>query len=154
VVLPDDRLDYSSQREAEILRSGRRGSLRLVFSGPNAQIFELPRPTPIVSPAVPSPPAIAGQRTEVVTMGRTSMLLYAAAPGVYDVRVRWTPYWQVADGAGCVSPAGPSGMTRLHVHRAGPVRLRFDVTLDRSTAQALGRSGVSCAYPPLARDRD
>jgi hypothetical protein len=45
-------------------------------------------------------------------------------------------------------------MTRLRVHRAGLVRLRFDVTLDRSAAQALGRSGVSCAFPPLSRDRD
>ena len=154
VVLPNDRLDYSSQREAEILRSAARGTLRPVYRGPNAEIFELPKPTPIVSAVDRATPLVPGQRTEVVAMGRTAIVLYAAAPGLYDVRVRWTPYWQVPDGAACAASAGPSGMTRLRVHRAGLVRLRFDVTLDRSTAQALGRSDASCAFPPLSRDRD
>jgi hypothetical protein len=72
---------------------------------------------------------------------------------VYDVRVRWTPYWTVPETVACAS-AGPTGMTRLHVARAGLVRLRFDLTLDRSTAQALGRGGPSCGFPPATWDRD
>ena len=52
VLLPNEQLDYSSRREAEILRSPGHGGLRLVSrSDPNVQVFELPEPTPLLTPA-------------------------------------------------------------------------------------------------------
>jgi hypothetical protein len=37
------------------------------------------------------------------------------------VRVRFTPYWAIAEGSGCVAPEGD--FIRLTLRRAGRVRL-------------------------------
>jgi hypothetical protein len=39
-------------------------------------------------------------------------------------------------------------MTRLTANRGGPVTLAFDLTLARSTSQALGSPAPICAAPP------
>jgi hypothetical protein len=54
------------------------------------------------------------------------------------VRVRWSPYWAVTEGRGCVERA-PGDWTRVRVESAAPVRVtaRFDPRRIRST-------GVRC----------
>ena len=42
-----------------------------------------------------------------------------AARGSALIRVRWSPYWAVTQGSGCVGRA--DGFTRLRLRRAGPV---------------------------------
>jgi hypothetical protein len=48
--------------------------------------------------------------------------------------VRFTPYWELTQGRGCVAPDGDA--TRLTLRRAGPVRLaiRFAPGRIRATA--------------------
>ncbi len=154
VVLPNERLDYSARREAEILASPQRGRLRSVYRDANTEIFELQSPTPLVTSTVPSAVRDPERRTEVVQFGRRQVFLWLAEPGVYDLRIRYTPYWRVDEDDVCVASAGPSNLTRLHAHRAGPVRLHFDLTLARSTSQALGRGAQSCAFPPIGGSAD
>ena len=54
-------------------------------------------------------------------MGSDWLTLTARRPGTVLLRVRFTPYWALAGGVGCVAPAGDQ--TRVTLRRAGPVRL-------------------------------
>jgi hypothetical protein len=150
VVLPNEELDYSSEQEAQILRSPGHGGLKLVSGDdPNVQIFELPDPTPILTAAAGGP-AIAAHATAPIVhyLDRSSIAMALPAMGIYDLRVRYTPYWVSSDPAGvCVMPGG-DGMTRLVAYRGGYVRLRFDVTLGESARQALGERNASCPALP------
>jgi hypothetical protein len=47
-----------------------------------------------------------------------------AASGTRTVRVRFTPYWAIAEGRGCVGPA-PGGWTRIRAQGPVEVRTRF-----------------------------
>jgi hypothetical protein len=150
VVLPNEELDYSSEQEAQILRSPGHGGLKLVSGDdPNVQIFELPDPTPILTAAAGGP-AVAAHATAPIVhyLDRSSIAMALPAMGIYDLRVRYTPYWVSSDPAGvCVMPGG-DGMTRLVAYRGGYVRLRFDVTLGESARQALGERNASCPALP------
>ncbi len=57
-----------------------------------------------------------------------SLTLYAPHPGSYAVRVRFTPYWALAGGSGCVSRA-PGDWTDVQARRAGSfhVVIRFSL---------------------------
>ena len=63
------------------------------------------------------------------------MRLTATRPGPVDLRVRFTPYWRIATGHGCVGE-GPGGWTRLRVRRPGPVVLEASFALGRVRASA------------------
>ena len=109
VALPDAALDYSAQREASLIRHGLT-ELRPVTRTRHWRIYAVVDPTPLAS----------GVAT-ATAMTPDGVDLLARAPGKTIVRVRYTPYWAVTRGAGCVEPAG--GFTRLELRRAGAVRL-------------------------------
>jgi hypothetical protein len=125
VALPAVQLDPSSAREGELIRSGL-PYLRLVYSSRHWRIYAVRAPTPLVSGP--------GRVTE---LGHDSLSLQADAPGSLLVRVRWTPYWAITSGAGCVQ-RGPGGWTRVDVARRGPLQLRASFSLGR--AFGAGRS--------------
>jgi hypothetical protein len=56
----------------------------------------------------------------------------AQRTGTALIRVRFTPYWAVTEGSGCVAPAG--GFTRLTVRRAGTLRIAISFSLSRIRA--------------------
>ncbi len=151
VVLPDEQLDYSARAEAQILRAPGHGGLRSVYRDATVEIFELPAPTPIVTASPPGSLSAGTAAPRVVRMDRASIVVWLPAPGRYDLRIRYSPYWRAtdADAGICIAPAGKSQMTRLYASRPGPVRLVVDVTLGRSANQALGDPAPSCAYPPV-----
>jgi hypothetical protein len=60
----------------------------------------------------------------VTAAGADGFDIGATRPGSLLVRQRWTPYWTVVGGAGCVSEDEPSGWTRVEVKRPGVVRIR------------------------------
>jgi len=60
----------------------------------------------------------------VTRLGEHSVDLRAARAGVALVRVRWSPYWALVRGSGCVE-RGPDDLVRLRVRRAGELRLDF-----------------------------
>ena len=149
VVLPEEQLDYSSRAEAEVLRSPGHGGLRVVHRDATTTIFELPDATPLLTASPASAlPATAGT-PEVLSLERSSVVLWLPAAGRYDLRIRWSPYWRATGAPVCIAPAGGSSMTRIYAREGGAVRLAIDVTLARSTGQALGDPGPSCAYPAV-----
>src|SRR5439155_5903093 len=114
VLLPDTKLDYSSVAEAKLLRSGQSG-LVVVGRTSHWTFYELPRATPIVTGAV-------GVGAQLVLLQSDRVWVDVSQPGVFLVRVRYSPYWRATGGNACVSP-GPYGMTQLTVSRPGLVRM-------------------------------
>ena len=78
--------------------------------------------------AAPAPLA-AGAAT-VTRLGEHSVDLHAARPGTALVRVRWTPYWALVRGAGCVE-RGADSLVRLRIRRPGELRLATRFSLGR-----------------------
>ena len=118
VLLPRDPLDYSAENEAALLRSGASG-LRQVARVGGWTIYELPHATPIATPS---------DGIGVLSLTSNSVILRVSRPGVYRLRLRYTPYWRVERGVACAAPREPWG-TELRVTRAGVIRLSFDVDL-------------------------
>jgi len=119
VALPAVQLDPSSAREGDLIRAGL-PYLRLVYSRRHWRIYAVRAPTPLVSGP-----------GRVTALGHDSLSLQADAPGSLLVRVRWTPYWTVTSGAGCVQ-RGAGGWTRVDAARRGPLQLRASFSLGRA----------------------
>jgi hypothetical protein len=125
VALPAVQLDPSSAREGKLIRAGL-PYLRLVYSSRHWRIYAVRAPTPLASGP-----------GRVTSLGHESVGLQADGPGRLLVRVRYTPYWTVTSGAGCVQ-RGAGGWTRVDVARRGPLQLRARFSLGR--AFGAGRS--------------
>jgi hypothetical protein len=123
VALADAPIDYSAAREAELVREGT-PYLREVWHDAHWRVFEVAGARPLASGAA---------RATAVEPERVR--LTASRPGLVDLRVRFTPYWRIATGRGCVSE-GPGGWTRLRVERPGPVVVEASFALDRLRASA------------------
>ncbi len=126
VALPAVQLDPSSAREGKLISAGL-PYLRLVYSSRHWRIYAVRAPTPLVSGP-----------GRVTALGHDSLSLQADAPGSLLVRVRYTSYWTVTSGAGCVQ-RGAGGWTRVDAARRGPLQLSASFSLGR----AFG-SGRSC----------
>src|SRR5262249_30812197 len=129
VLLPEDPLDRTADGEARIVRSGR--VLRLVARYDGWRIYELPRATPIATPA---------RLVDVRLLTSDGIVLHVDRPGRYRLRLGYTPYWQVAGNRACVAPRSPWG-TELRVRRAGMVKIRFSVRLGSLVNAVLGEDG-------------
>ena len=137
VFLPDDPLDYSATNEAALLRSGQSGLTEVEQVG-GWTVFALPDPTPIATPA---------DGISVVSLTSSDVTLRVRRPGVYRLRLRYTPYWRVERGSACAAPREPWG-TDLRVAEPGVVRLSFDVRLGTFVGAVLGSAG-GCGSPAL-----
>ena len=118
VALPDVRLDFSGTAEGRLIARGL-PYLREVWRSPHWRLFAV---------AGASGPATAPARLEAV--GGDSFTLAAPSPGSYEVRVRYTPYWALQRGHGCVRSA-PGGWTTVQARTAGTIRVGFDFSLAR-----------------------
>ena len=79
------------------------------------------------------PPAVKPMATPPSTLaqvGTDSFALDAPAAGTFTARVHFTPYWQLADGHGCVSRA-PGDWTRVQTRGRGRVRVVIGFSLAR-----------------------
>jgi hypothetical protein len=118
VALPDAAPDYSSDVEAATIAGGL-PYLRPVWRSTHWRVYEVRSPTSIASGPV-----------TLTRLGTDSFALRAHSSGAALVRVRYTPYWKLTEGAGCVERAR-NGMTRLELARAGNVRVSASFALDR-----------------------
>jgi hypothetical protein len=118
VALADAPVDYSAAREAQLLRDGL-PYLRDVWHDAHWRVFEVAGARPLARGAA-----------RATALDPARVRLSADRTGAVDLRVRFTPYWRIAAGRGCVAQ-GPKGWTRLRVDRPGAVVL--------DTAFALGR---------------
>jgi hypothetical protein len=119
VALPDVALDPSSAQEGRLIRGGL-PYLREVFASAHWRIFKVLSPTPLASGP--------GRLT---SLGDDSFSLLARAPGRFLVRVRFTRYWTLTSGIGCVAPA-PGGWTAVSLRAPGPVVIAARFSLGRA----------------------
>ena len=122
VALPDARLDRSARAEAALIRSRPR-FLTLVFASRHWRVYAVANPAPLASGAA-----------RLTSLGPDSATLRADRPGRTLVRIRWSPYWRLADLPGCVAPAGR--FLAVTVARAGTARLVIDFAPGRIGARS------------------
>jgi hypothetical protein len=118
VALPDVRLDFSGAAEGRLIARGL-PYLHEVWRAPHWRLF-----------AVAGAPALATPPARLVAVGADSFTLTAPRPGGYEVRVRYTPYWALQRGHGCVRSA-PDGWTMVQARTAGTIRVGVDFSLAR-----------------------
>jgi hypothetical protein len=125
VALPDAPPDYSAGAEAQLLGGARAGAgkpppyLLEVWRSAHWRVFAVHDPAPLATP-----PARLAQ------VGTDSFALDVPAAGAFTARLRFTPYWQLAAGHGCVSRA-PGDWTRVQTRGPGRVRVVIGFSLAR-----------------------
>ena len=127
VLLTDAPADYSSRREAALIRSGRSGLV---------PVDALPAHDGLRAPArdARSSPGPGGA-TVLWLWPQRLVIAPSTQPGTYRVRIRWSPYWHASSG--CVSRT-PDGLTRITHADAGLVELRFGVSVKRGLQTLAG----------------
>jgi hypothetical protein len=120
VAASDARLDYSAKRETALIDRGL-PYLHLVLRTPHWRVYAVSGARPIVE----------GPAT-LTALGPSSLTLHAARAGTLLVRVRFTPYWSIQTGSGCVAPAGD--FTQLRLRQPGTVKLVTSFSLSRMRA--------------------
>ena len=135
VLLTDAPADYSSRREAALLRSGRSGLVPVKYLR-HMTVYELRDATPLVT---------GPGRATVLWLWPQRLVTTITAPGTYRVRIRWSPYWH--SSSGCVSRAR-DGLTKITTHQTGLVELRFGVSVTR------GLQTLAGTIPGCSRTQD
>ncbi|HTW40875.1 MAG TPA: hypothetical protein VMD79_00995 [Solirubrobacteraceae bacterium] len=127
VALPDAPLDYSAQAEARLVRGQAPNGahdrpppyLHEIWHARHWRLFAVLGATPLAQ----APAVLTG-------VGHASFTLDAPRAGTFTVRLRFTPYWSLASGSGCVSSA-PGGWTQVQARQAGELRVVIDFSLAR-----------------------
>ena len=120
VAVPDTSLDYSAVKEVALIDRGL-PYLRPVWENRHWRVYRVIGATPIVQGAA-----------HLLALGPSSLSLRAEHPGSSYVRVRFTPYWTITAGSGCVAPDG--GFTRVTLRRPGIARMGISFSLGRIRA--------------------
>jgi hypothetical protein len=122
VALPDAPLDSSAHGEAALIRRGLSYLRAPVRVGP-WRIYAVADATPIVQ----GPATLAA-------LGPDWFTLHVRRPGVVLVHIRWSPYWSIVHGSGCVAPDGQ--FTRVIVGTVGSMRLDTRFAIGRIDARS------------------
>jgi hypothetical protein len=118
VALPDAPLDYSAKGEAKLLRSPP-AYLREIWTSAHWRLFAVLGATPLArAPAV------------LTSADTDSFTLSEPRPESTIVRIRFTPYWAILGGHGCVREA-PGGWTEVQAQSVGSLRVGIDFSLKR-----------------------
>jgi hypothetical protein len=110
-------LDYAGRAEARLV-SRKLSYLRPVMHDAHWRVYAVKDPTPIAQGAA-----------TLTALGPDWLTLRATRAGEVMLRVRFTPYWALTRGSGCVEPAG--AFTRVLVRRTGPITLGIHFALGR-----------------------
>jgi hypothetical protein len=114
VAVPRVDFDAAGQAEARLVTAGRVPGLRLVWRSRDWRLYAVGAARPLAAPG----PAGAS----VTALDPDEIRLRARRPGDVRLAVRFTPYWRLAEGRGCVQQA-PGDRTLLRLRAAGTVRL-------------------------------
>ena len=118
VAVPDVPLDGAGRDEARLVAAGL-PYLREVWRDAHWRVLAVARPAPLAQPLAQ---AGTGARA-TAELSDTGVTIRATRPGPVLVRVRFTRWWRVTAGRGCVSEAR-GGMTRVSFAAAGTIRLQ------------------------------
>jgi hypothetical protein len=119
VALPDAPLDSSAAGEAALLRHAAPPYLLQVWHSAHWRLFAVREPV-----ALAQPPAV------LTRLSTDSFTLETPRPGSFLVRVRFTPYWALERGAGCVLRSA-DGFTVVQARTAGSLRVGIAFSLTR-----------------------
>jgi hypothetical protein len=122
VAVSDARPDFSAQDETQLIDGGL-PYLRPVLRTRHWRVFAVSAPTAIVT----------GTAT-LTRLGADSLTLSVSRPGTSEVRVRFSPYWSIENGSGCVLPSGD--FTRVEMRSTGTARLAISFAPDRVRARS------------------
>ncbi|HEY7950850.1 MAG TPA: hypothetical protein VID51_08465 [Solirubrobacterales bacterium] len=122
VALPDAALDYSSIAERRLILSAP-PYLDLRWSSEHWRIYAVRNSKPLVEP-------MAAAAAQVLWAGRQGFALDVSRPGDFLVRVKFTPYWSIARGSGCILRHGD--WTVVHAAHPGVFRVAADFSLGRA----------------------
>jgi hypothetical protein len=125
VAVPDATLDFSAHKEAALIDRGL-PYLRLVDRTTHWRVYAVAKPTPIVTGAA-----------SLRSMGPNSITLNARHPGTAFIRVRFSPYWALSGGPGCVQKDGD--FMQLQLRTTGEIKLVMKFALSR-----IGESSPRC----------
>ena len=117
VAVPDAKLDYSATAEVALVDRGL-PYLHLVQRYTHWRIYAVAHATPIAD----GPATLTG-------LGPDWLTLRVRRPGSVRIHVRFTPYWAITHGSGCVAADG--AWTRLQARRAGTYRIATRFSLGR-----------------------
>jgi hypothetical protein len=132
VAVPDVPLDYAGEAEARLIAAGL-PYLTKAFVSEDWTVYRVSDPEPL---------AVGSGR--IVKLTPEGFVVAAKSAGSILVKVRWTPYWAIEEGTGCVQES-PRGFTQVKVKEPGRVR----VGVDFSPWRAID-GGRRCADPPPA----
>jgi hypothetical protein len=117
-------LDYSAQGEAHLVETVRPPYLREVWRSRHWRLYAVLGASPLA------------QLPALLTAASSDTLsLYVPRPGAYTLRVRFTPYWELASGHGCVARA-PGGWTEVRAREAGTFHVAIGFSLARVLSDA------------------
>lgn len=132
VAVPKAELDYAGDAEARLISAGL-PYLRLAFNSKDWAVYRVVDPAPLAIGA--------GERAKLTRKG---FVVMADEPGTILVKVRWTPYWSIEEGTGCVEES-ERGFTRVTVPEQGKLK----VGVDFSPLRALDRGRRCADHPPV-----
>lgn len=125
IFLPHAPLDWSGERESEILRTS--PEIAPVTADADWTIFRLRDPQPI---------AVAlhgGQDPEILALLHQAVYLRIPAAGDYLIKATYSPYWQITAGAGTLAKApGDESFLLLRAAQGGLYGVSVRVTLEAS----------------------
>lgn len=121
VALPDAPLDYSSVAEKRLILT-EPPYLKLREVTEHWRIYQVVDPKPMIQP-------LDGGRAAAKWVGRQGFAIDVTHPGLFLVRVNFTPYWSIERGAGCLLSAGGSGWTLARTTHTGVLRVNADLSL-------------------------
>ena len=124
VLLPHVALDPTSTREPTILASS--PAFVVVADEPEWTLYRLVGAEPLVRP-LSSPGAAGGGVATVDDLDTSLVSLRLPAPGVYEVKVSWSPYWSVVEGEATLARS-EDGFVLVRAGAAGPLVLELTVT--------------------------
>jgi len=119
VFLPHAPLDFSGARETQILTTS--AEFHVVFTSPQWTVFELASPAPMIQPL-----RRAGEAS-MLSVGHESVSLDVTQSGGYLIKVSYSPFWRITDGAGTIAK-GRDDFLVLHAAASGYYSLRIEVT--------------------------
>ncbi|MGH2899863.1 MAG: hypothetical protein ACRDMZ_14410, partial [Solirubrobacteraceae bacterium] len=111
VALPDVALDPTGRAEARLIKRGL-PYLRAVYRNRHWAIYE-----------VLGGPGLSDGVGRVTALAAQSFSLRTNRPGFTLVRVRFTPYWRISQGRGCVMRS-TTGWTLVYALSSGPLRVQ------------------------------
>ncbi len=122
--------DYLSRDEIDLI-DGDLAYLELVWSDDNWELYEVDGPAPLVD-----------EPARVSSLAPHGFAVEAAQPGTYEVRVRFSPYYEVTTGAACVRRSGD--WTEVELIERGSARIDARLSLT-GLVRGISGAGEQCS---------